>query len=406
VQKNKRNFAARPNKGLLAQRGTAKLTVFSDRSSLLPMIDIYGDLEQPDHLPEISEQQLSDQQVLEELTAIKQRLASQVVVLGHHYQQDDVIAFADITGDSLELARKAAEIKDAEYILFCGVHFMAETADMLTGDHQKVILPDMRAGCSMADMANRRDIDIAWDYMTACTQEKIIPITYINCAASLKSFVGEHGGSICTSSNAEKVISWGLNQGEKLLFFPDQHLGRNTCFKLGIQLEDMVVYDPRQRFGGLTPEQIQQAKVILWYGYCSVHQGFTQEHIKMWRQKDPARKLLVHPECSFEVVQGADLAGSTSYIINQIKAAPAGSKFAIGTEINLVNRLARDYPALDITSLSPYQCLCTTMYRVRPRWLLESFRAIERGHPINVIKVDDQTKKYALRALDQMLAIS
>jgi quinolinate synthase len=370
------------------------------------MIDIYGDLEKKDHLPQISETELSDEEVLVELATIKKRMSDKVVVLGHHYQQDDVIAFADITGDSLELARKAAEIKNAEYIIFCGVHFMAETADMLTTENQKVILPDLKAGCSMADMANRREIDVAWKYLTDCTQEKIVPITYINCTAALKSFVGENNGSICTSSNAEKVITWGLSQGEKLLFFPDQHLGRNTCFKLGIKLEDMVVYDPRKRFGGLTPEQIQKAKVILWYGFCSVHQGFTAEHIQMWRKNEPERILIVHPECSFEVVQGGDQAGSTSYIVNQIKAAKAGTKFAVGTEINLVNRLAAQYPHLDITSLSPYQCLCTTMYRIRPRWLLESFRAIEKGMPMNVIKVDDVTKTFALKALDQMLKIS
>jgi len=370
------------------------------------MLDIYEDLKSKDHLPAISEKEISDAQVLIELEAIKKKLGSKVVVLGHHYQQDDVIAFADITGDSLELARKAAEVKDAEYIIFCGVHFMAETADMLTSPDQKVILPDLKAGCSMADMANRREIDVAWKYLTECTSDKITPITYINCSAALKSFVGEHDGSICTSSNAEKIITWGLSQGEKLLFFPDQHLGRNTCFKLGIPLEDMVVYDPRLRFGGLAPDQIKKAKVILWYGFCSVHQGFTKDHITMWRNKEPDRKLIVHPECSFDVVQGADLAGSTSYIINQIKAAPAGSKFAVGTEINLVNRLAKQYTHLDIVSLSPYQCLCTTMYRVRPRWLLESFRAIENNRPINVITVDEVTKKYALKALDQMLRIS
>jgi len=370
------------------------------------MLDIYDDINSNEHIPEIPESELSDELVLDELQKIKTRLGGRVVVLGHHYQQDDVISFADITGDSLELARKVAELKTAEYVMFCGVHFMAETADMLTGSHQKVILPDLRAGCSMADMANRREIDLAWDYMKKCTSDKIIPITYINCSAALKSFVGENDGSICTSSNAEKIITWGLNQGEKLLFFPDQHLGRNTCFKLGIKLEEMVVFDPRQRNGGLTPEQIQKAKVILWYGFCSVHQGFNTSHIKTWRETDPERILIVHPECSFDVVQGADLAGSTSYIINQIKAAKAGSKFAIGTEINLVNRLAKTYPQIDIKSLSPYQCLCTTMYRVRPRWLLESFRAIERGQPINIISVDEVTKKYALKALDQMLFIS
>jgi quinolinate synthase len=370
------------------------------------MLDLFEESQSKDHLPEISENELSDEAVLVELKKIKERLGSKVVVLGHHYQQDDVISFADITGDSLELARKAADLKTAEYVMFCGVHFMAETADMLTSINQKVILPDLRAGCSMADMANRREIDLAWKYMKECTDEKIVPITYINCSAALKSFVGENDGSICTSSNAEKIITWGLSQGEKLLFFPDQHLGRNTCHKLGINLEDMVVYDPRQRFGGLTKEQIQKAKVILWYGFCSVHQGFNASQIKQWREKEPDRIIIVHPECSFDVVQGADLAGSTSFIINQIKAAKPGTKFAVGTEINLVNRLAKDYPQLDIKSLSPYQCLCTTMYRVRPRWLLESFRSIERGEPINVISVDDETKKYALKALDQMLRIS
>ncbi len=370
------------------------------------MLDIYDDLNSKEHLPDIPEHQLSDEQVLVELEKIKTRLGDRVVVLGHHYQQDDVIAFADITGDSLELAKKAATISSADFVMFCGVHFMAETADMLTKPHQKVILPDLRAGCSMADMANRREIDLAWAYMKKCTSDKIIPITYINCSAALKSFVGENDGSICTSSNAEKIITWGLNQGEKLLFFPDQHLGRNTCFKLGIDLDEMVVYDPRQRNGGLTPEEIQKAKVILWYGFCSVHQGFNVSQIKTWRESEPDRLLIVHPECSFEVVQGADLAGSTSFIINQIKAAPPGSKFAVGTEINLVNRLAKTYPQVDIKSLSPYQCLCTTMYRVRPRWLLESFRAIERGEPINVISVDDVTKKFALKALDTMLSIS
>lgn len=369
------------------------------------MLDIFKDLNSKEHLPEITSEELSDDEVLEQLEAIKLRLKDRVVVLGHHYQQDDIISFADISGDSLELARKAAEIKSAEFIIFCGVHFMAETADMLTSENQKVILPDLRAGCSMADMAQRQEIDKAWEYMSHCTNEKIVPITYINCSAELKSFVGEHDGSICTSSNAEAVINWGLKQGEKLLFFPDQHLGRNTCHKLGIKIEDMVVYDPRLRFGGLTPEQIKNAKVILWYGFCSVHQGFNKNQIDMWRKSDPDRKIIVHPECSFEVVQNADLAGSTSFIINYIKQAKPNSKFAIGTEINLVNRLAKTLPELDITSLSPYQCLCTTMYRIRPRWLLESFRSIERGQAINIIKVDNQTKHNALKALNQMLKI-
>ena len=370
------------------------------------MMNIYDSLEPQGHISPVLESELSDEQVLKELTALRQELGPRVVVLGHHYQQDDVISFADITGDSLELARHAAKLTDeTEYIVFCGVHFMAETADMLTAGKKKVILPDLRAGCSMADMANRQDIDRAWEFLTKHSSGKITPITYINCAASLKSFVGENGGAICTSSNAEKIITWGLSQGEKLLFFPDQHLGRNTCFKLGIPLSEMVVYDPRRENGGLTAEQVKNAKVILWYGYCSVHQGFTREHIQMWRKKDPERTLIVHPECSFDVVQGSDLAGSTSFIINHIQAAPKGAKFAVGTEINLVNRLAQRFPDKDIQSLSPYQCLCTTMYRIRPRWMLESFRAIKRNEPVNVIRVDEETRKWSLVALERMLEI-
>lgn len=361
--------------------------------------------ETQDHLPLISEDELSDEDVLTEIYALKKELGERLTILGHHYQQDDIIRFADITGDSLELARKAQKLS-SEYIIFCGVHFMAETADMLTSKNQKVILPDLRAGCSMADMANRREIDVAWKNLTSWTKDKIVPVTYINCDAKLKSFVGENGGSICTSSNAEKVITWALSQGQKLLFFPDQHLGRNTCYKLGIGLDEMVTYDPRKQFGGLTSSQVQKAKVILWYGYCSVHQGFKPEHVTMWRQKDPTRILLVHPECEFAVVQGSDLAGSTSYIINQVEAAPRGSKFAIGTEINLVNRLQAKHPDLDIVSLSPYQCLCTTMYRVRPRWLLASLRAIKHNQPINIITVDDETAKHSLLALRRMLEVT
>jgi quinolinate synthase len=282
---------------------------------------------------------------------------------------------------------------------------MAETADMLTSKNQKVILPDLAAGCSMADMATRFDIDKAWQVLTSATTEKIIPVTYINCAATLKAFVGEHGGSICTSSNAEKIISWALKQGEKLLFFPDQHLGRNTCFKMGIPLEDMIVYNPLMRNGGVTPEQIKKAKVILWYGYCSVHQGFNKDQVTAIKKCNPAMKVIVHPECSFDVVQAADDNGSTSYIIEQIEKAPAGSQFAVGTEINLVNRLSHQFKDKKIVSLSPYQCLCTTMYRVRPRWLLASFRAIRDHKPINIITVPDDIAASSLKALDRMLAI-
>lgn len=367
------------------------------------MLDLF-DHKKDDHLPQISEDELSDQEVLEELRELKKELREKVVVLGHHYQNDDVISFADITGDSLALAREAAKL-EKPYIVFCGVHFMAETADMLVGEDQKVILPDLNAGCSMADMANREEIDKAWEFLKSSTKETITPITYINCAATLKAFVGENGGSICTSSNAKKVIQWGFERGEKLLFFPDQHLGRNTCFELGISLDEMVVYNPNMYRGGLTAEQVDKAKVILWYGYCSVHQGFSAEQVKKIKRDDPDCTIIVHPECSFEVVQAADKSGSTAAIIEEIKKAPAGSRFAIGTEINLVNRLAAQYTDKEIISLSPYQCLCTTMYRVRPRWLLASFRAIKKDDPINVISVPEEIKRPSLKALDRMLNI-
>ncbi len=367
------------------------------------MINFYEETQ--DHLPQVTENDLSDEQVLEELNKLKNELADKVVVVGHHYQQDDVISFADYTGDSLKLARDAATL-DKEYIIFCGVHFMAETADMLTTKEQKVILPDMNAGCSMADMANRIEIDRCWSNLTKATNDKIIPITYINCDAQLKDFVGAHDGSICTSSNAKKVITWALDQGEKLLFFPDQHLGRNTCFDLGISLEDMIIYNPNLQHGGVTAEQIQKAKVILWYGYCSVHQGFNASQVDQIKTNSPDTTVIVHPECSFEVVQAADMNGSTAFIIEEIEKAPSGSKWAVGTEINLVNRLAARFPDKEIVSLSPYQCLCTTMYRVRPRWLLESFRAIKRNEPINIISVPESIKENALKALDRMLKIS
>lgn len=368
------------------------------------MLDLYANTKD-DHEPIITEAELSDEEVLKELRAIKEELKDQVVVLGHHYQQDDVIEFADYRGDSLKLAVDAVNL-DKPYIIFCGVHFMAETADILSKPHQTVILPDMNAGCSMADMANREEIDKAWNFIKSSTEDKIVPITYINCAATLKSFVGENNGSICTSSNAKKIIEWAFSQGQKLLFFPDQHLGRNTCFEMGIPLEDMVIYNPNMLNGGLTPEQIDKARVILWYGYCSVHQGFSANQVREIKEKRPDVEVIVHPECNFETVREAHDNGSTAYIINKVKDSPTGSKFAIGTEINLVNRLAQEYPDKEIFSLSPYQCLCTTMYRVRPRWLLASFRAIKENNPINVIKIDEQTKEFSMKALNKMLELS
>lgn len=363
------------------------------------MLDLHSDLNP--HLPEISENELSDDQVIAEICSLKEELKDQVLILGHHYQQDDVIKFADVVGDSLALARAAAKI-EKPYIIFCGVHFMAETADMLTGDHQRVILPDLNAGCSMADMADHSDVEKCWSLLQQATDEKIVPITYINCTADLKAFVGKNGGSICTSSNAKEVISWALKEGQKLLFFPDQHLGRNTCYELGIPLEEMVTYNPSR---GLTPLEIRKAKVILWHGYCSVHQGFNATQIKNIKKESPDTIVIVHPECNFETVKAADLNGSTSFILDTIKGAKPGTSFAVGTEINLVNRLAALYTDKKIFSLSPYQCLCTTMYRIRPRWLLSSLRGIKKGTPTNIIRVDRETKIWAMVALERMLRI-
>ncbi|MBT7610446.1 MAG: quinolinate synthase NadA [Bacteriovoracaceae bacterium] len=365
------------------------------------MLDLFGQ-KKNDFLPEISEEELSDQEVMSELKQLKQELREDLLILGHHYQQNDVISFADITGDSLALAKHAANT-NMPYIVFCGVHFMAETADMLTRPDQQVILPDLNAGCSMADMANNEQVEKAWEVLVNASSQKIIPITYINCDAKLKAFVGRNDGAICTSSNAEDLIKWAFDQGEKLLFFPDQHLGRNTCSKLGIKLDEMIVYNPNMQNGGVTTRQIKDAKVILWHGYCSVHQGFTAEQVLAIKKDSPQTRVIVHPECSYEVFEAADDAGSTSYIIDKIEQAPAGTSFAVGTEINLVNRLNDKYADKQIKSLSPYQCLCTTMYRVRPRWLLASLRAIKIGKPINVIKVDNETRKYGLLALERML---
>jgi quinolinate synthase len=359
------------------------------------------------YLPPVSALELSDLDVLSEIKNLKEELSNQVLILGHHYQQDDVIEFADVTGDSLQLAKIAKE-SSAENIIFCGVHFMAETADILTSPKQRVMLPDLKAGCSMADMAQIRSVQKAWDWIhTVCGGQSdfMRPITYINCAANLKAFVGKNGGAICTSSNAKKIISWALENSQKLFFFPDQHLGRNTCFELGIALKDMIVYDPNKWQGGLTEEQVRNAKVILWYGYCSVHQGFKHEHVLHWNKVEPDRIIIVHPECSFDVVQAAHLNGSTSFIVNTLQSAKAGTKFAVGTEINLVNRLGKQFPHLSVESLSPYQCLCTTMYRIRPRWLLQSLRSIKDGKYEHVIKVEEEVASYSKIALDKMLEI-
>ncbi|MCB2154046.1 quinolinate synthase NadA [bacterium] len=333
----------------------------------------------------------------------KEELGDRVVILGHHYQRDDVIDFSDRRGDSLDLSLFAAELKGIEYVIFCGVHFMAETADILTPDSVQVLLPDMRAGCSMADMADIDQVEEAWDVLTDATDATFIPITYINSTAALKGFCGRHGGGVCTSSNARMIVEWAFAQGEKLLFFPDQHLGRNTCYDLGIGLEDMIVYDPAQPDGGNDPEAYAKAKVVLWKGHCSVHQNFQPSHPDIWRQRVPGIQVIVHPECMFEVVQKADQAGSTKHIIQAVEASPASSKWAIGTEHHLVNRLKNEHPDKFIASLAPFACQCSTMFRISPEALAESLDSIAESKPKNVIRVDDETRKWALVALERMM---
>ncbi len=370
-----------------------------------------GNWQQP--LPEIY-LKLSDAELRIRIQSARDYLGSRVVILGHHYQQDEVVQFADFTGDSFELSRKAAEQRHAEYVIFCGVHFMAESADILTEPSVRVILPDLGAGCSMADMANLdQTIDCWTQLQETCPGQTVVPVTYMNSSAAIKAFVGEHGGAVCTSSNCRDVLDWALRGGAnpapankvKVLFFPDQHLGRNTAYAMGFALDKMVLWDPRQDLGGNEEDKLRDAEFVLWKGHCSVHALFRPEHIDHVRAKAPAMKVIVHPECRWEVVQKADLAGSTAYIVKQIQAAPPGSEWAIGTEVHLVHRLARQHPEQKITVLSDCQCLCTTMFRIdMPHlcWVLEN---LIEGKVVNQIKVDEQTRKWSLVALDRMLTI-
>lgn len=349
---------------------------------------------------------LSDAQLDERIRAAKAKLGDDVVLLGHHYQGARVIQWADFTGDSFKLAQLALTRATAKYIIFCGVHFMAETADVLSPAETVVILPDMGAGCSMADMANERQVDDCWaDLQAKLSGSKIIPITYMNSTAALKAFCGENDGAVCTSSNAEGILKWAFERGDKVLFFPDQHLGRNTGYKMGIPLEQMVVYNPLFGEFECTDEELQNAKIILWKGFCSVHQKFTVEQEAEVRQTYPEMKVIVHPECSLEVVLGADYVGSTEYIIKVIENAPAGSQWAIGTEINLVHRLASDHKDKLIVSLSgPNVCPCATMYRISPQHLCWALEELAAGRVVNQVQVDAETRKWAKVALDRMLA--
>jgi quinolinate synthase len=353
----------------------------------------------------------SDPTLVERATAAKAALGGRVFVLGHHYQRDEVIQFADVTGDSFKLAREAAARPDAEYIVFCGVHFMAESADILTTSAQQVVLPDLAAGCSMADMANYQQVVEAWDVLTdAGLAHSTIPVTYMNSSAAIKAFTGARGGAVCTSSNAERAMRWAFDQAAggdgKVLFLPDQHLGRNTAVRqLGIPLEQCVVYNPHRRGGGLTADQLRAARVILWRGHCSVHGRFTADNIADVRRRIPGVSVLVHPECQYEVVGAADLVGSTEYIIKTIEAAPAGSSWAVGTELNLVRRLARQHPDKQVVFLEKNVCYCSTMNRIDLPHLVHSLESLVRGEVVNRIVVPDRVAADARLALDRMLAL-
>jgi len=361
-------------------------------------------LQQVDIGSELYEQ--AEDILAERIAARKEELEKKLLILCHHYQQESVYQFADMTGDSLKLAKHAAACNDKPYIVFCGVHFMAESADILTGDNQAVILPDLRAGCPMADMATLDEVSWTWKELgEVADASRIIPVTYVNSSAAIKAFVGERGGSVCTSSNAERVLTWALERGEKVFFFPDEHLGRNSAIALGIKPEEIVLWNRDEPLGGNSATAIKQAKAILWNGYCTVHMQFNADHVRMWRKKDPEVSIIVHPECRHEVVAGSDQYGSTENIIKAVSSSPAGSKWAIGTEINLVNRLARLNPDKEIHSLSPFQCLCSTMYRIKPKYLLWVLDNLVKGEVKNQIAVDPETAKLAKIALARMLEI-
>jgi quinolinate synthase len=347
----------------------------------------------------------SDPGLVERARRAKEALGDRLFVLGHHYQRDEVIQFADVTGDSFKLARDAAARPEAEFIVFCGVHFMAESADILTGPEQKVILPDLAAGCSMADMARLAQVEDAWDVLAdAGVAEVTVPVTYMNSSADIKAFCGQHGGVVCTSSNAKAVLEWSFHQGEKVLFLPDQHLGRNTAvLQLGLSLDDCVLYDPHQVSGGLTAAQLQAAKVILWKGHCSVHGRFTAQAVDDVRTRIPGVSVLVHPECEHEVVLKSDLIGSTEYIIRTIEQAPPGSAWAVGTELNLVQRLAKAHPDKQITFLEEHVCYCATMNRIDLPHLVWALENLVAGHVVNQVSVAPKTERHAKDALQRML---
>jgi quinolinate synthase len=349
----------------------------------------------------------SDPSLAARARAAKNALGSKLFVLGHHYQRDEVIQFADVTGDSFKLAREAAARPDAGYVVFCGVHFMAESADILTGDHQQVVLPDLAAGCSMADMATYEQVEECWEVLEdAGVAGQVVPVTYMNSSAAIKAFVGRHGGTVCTSSNAKRALDWALSKGSKVLFLPDQHLGRNTAvLEMGMNLSDCVVYNPHRRDGGLGPAQLRSATMILWRGHCSVHGRFAAECVDEVRARIPGVNVIVHPECRHEVVTRADLIGSTERIIATIERAPAGSAWAVGTELNLVQRLAADNPDKTVVFLDRTVCYCSTMNRIDLPHLVWALESLADGTVVNRIQVEEETARHAGAALDQMLAL-
>lgn len=365
---------------------------------------------------------LSDEEMDARIAAAKKTLGRRLVILGHHYQRDEVIKFADYTGDSYKLAKHVSAHPDAEFIIFCGVHFMAESADVLSADHQKVILPDLAAGCSMSDMADPEQLEMCWQELTqlgiirpeprasspdAFVRQSVVPVTYINSAAAIKSFCGEHGGVVCTSSNAAATLKWAWERGEKILFLPDQHLGRNTAYKMGVPLDEMVMWDPAELNGGVDLDALKRARIILWKGHCSVHTRFTVRQIEQLRVQHPGIRIIVHPEVPWDVVQAADDAGSTEYIIRQVKSSPAGSVWGVGTETHLVSRLADEVaPDRTVLSLDQFGCLCSTMFRVSPNHLLWILDGLVNGEVHNQIEVPEHQKHWTRVALDRMLSIS
>lgn len=356
----------------------------------------------------------SDEELQERIKAAKSRLGDKLLILGHFYQRDEIIVHADFVGDSFQLAKNATERPDADHIVFCGVHFMAETADILSTPEQTVTLPNLSAGCSMADMANIDQVEDCWEQLSEICgvkpdtdgRQQIVPVTYMNSSAALKAFCGRHGGIVCTSSNAHAVLEWAFARGKRVLFFPDQHLGRNTALAMGMSLDQMPVWNPYKPAGGAEdPSVYADAKMILWKGFCSVHQRFTVEQIERARKAYPGVKVIVHPECSMDVVNAADGTGSTAYIVKEIANAPAGSAIAVGTEINLVNRLAAQYPDKTVFCLDPVVCPCSTMYRIHPAYLSWALENIEQGNIVNRITVDEDTARDAKIALQRMLEV-